>query len=458
MNRADQALEPSMEELLTSIRVIISDASKSGGSQKAAGISQPESGQALKLTAEAEAEPEDVLELTEEQVSPALQVEPLEGPALISVPHFPGPAETAKPDATGEKRVGAAPVEEAGFAVPQGITAPYTSVAAPSRPRGEPRANLPPPSPQPLWSRRDMPRSAGGSRLREDMAQPAGDLRPREEVAPVKSPPGFWPGDIHMPVPEQGPVSLLDAASGRASPEPTGKGARATPALPKHKSPVFERVNKEEAAAVAALAQNLARSAAGALNSTELEDAGEVDFQKLDEASKTNVSEKFADAIERESGNSIGTELPILLDEVFRHDFIRTASASQSKEADDELQAEIDPGASAGQIPRAGQARNVMASGTGPGAGQPRWTDAAPSQEPQHPVQSAAASKGALQPFAQAQLAGHAQTLPISSKNLEDAVREMLRPLLLQWLNENMPRILENAIREEIAIRGIFPK
>ncbi len=41
---------------------------------------------------------------------------------------------------------------------------------------------------------------------------------------------------------------------------------------------------------------------------------------------------------------------------------------------------------------------------------------------------------------------------------LETAVREMLRPLLVQWLNENMPRILENAIREEIAVRGLLPK
>ncbi len=41
---------------------------------------------------------------------------------------------------------------------------------------------------------------------------------------------------------------------------------------------------------------------------------------------------------------------------------------------------------------------------------------------------------------------------------LETAVRELLRPLLVQWLNENMPRILENAIREEIATRGLFPK
>jgi cell pole-organizing protein PopZ len=34
----------------------------------------------------------------------------------------------------------------------------------------------------------------------------------------------------------------------------------------------------------------------------------------------------------------------------------------------------------------------------------------------------------------------------------------MLRPLLVQWLNDNMPRILENAIRDEIQTRGLLPK
>jgi cell pole-organizing protein PopZ len=34
----------------------------------------------------------------------------------------------------------------------------------------------------------------------------------------------------------------------------------------------------------------------------------------------------------------------------------------------------------------------------------------------------------------------------------------MLQPLLAQWLNEHMPRILDKAIRDEIATRGLLPK
>ena len=40
-------------------------------------------------------------------------------------------------------------------------------------------------------------------------------------------------------------------------------------------------------------------------------------------------------------------------------------------------------------------------------------------------------------------------------RTLEDTVREMLRPLLVQWLNENMPRIINEALRDELAAAGL---
>ena len=39
---------------------------------------------------------------------------------------------------------------------------------------------------------------------------------------------------------------------------------------------------------------------------------------------------------------------------------------------------------------------------------------------------------------------------PVSSKSLEDSVKEMLRPMLKQWLDENMQRVLTAALREEL--------
>jgi hypothetical protein len=46
----------------------------------------------------------------------------------------------------------------------------------------------------------------------------------------------------------------------------------------------------------------------------------------------------------------------------------------------------------------------------------------------------------------------HSATAP---RTLEDTVREMLRPLLVQWLNENMPRIINEALRDELAAAGL---
>lgn len=60
--------------------------------------------------------------------------------------------------------------------------------------------------------------------------------------------------------------------------------------------------------------------------------------------------------------------------------------------------------------------------------------------------------------------APHVQTLPVAtlapaqapSRTLEDAVAEMLRPMLQQWVSDNMPRIIEKALRVEVA-RNVKP-
>ncbi|OHB38043.1 MAG: pole-organizing protein PopZ [Phenylobacterium sp. RIFCSPHIGHO2_01_FULL_70_10] len=40
--------------------------------------------------------------------------------------------------------------------------------------------------------------------------------------------------------------------------------------------------------------------------------------------------------------------------------------------------------------------------------------------------------------------------MPHSDRTLEDVVRELLRPLLKQWLDDNLPRIVEASVREEV--------
>jgi cell pole-organizing protein PopZ len=40
--------------------------------------------------------------------------------------------------------------------------------------------------------------------------------------------------------------------------------------------------------------------------------------------------------------------------------------------------------------------------------------------------------------------------MPVN-RSLEDAVADMLRPMLQQWVADNMPRIIERALRNEVA-------
>ena len=41
---------------------------------------------------------------------------------------------------------------------------------------------------------------------------------------------------------------------------------------------------------------------------------------------------------------------------------------------------------------------------------------------------------------------------------LEDSIKELIKPLIVQWLNDNLPRIVERAVREEIADQGLVSR
>jgi len=44
----------------------------------------------------------------------------------------------------------------------------------------------------------------------------------------------------------------------------------------------------------------------------------------------------------------------------------------------------------------------------------------------------------------------HSIPLPATGRTLEDLTRELLRPLLKAWLDENLPRIVESKVAEEV--------
>nr|WP_308238027.1 DUF2497 domain-containing protein [Phenylobacterium sp. J426] len=41
--------------------------------------------------------------------------------------------------------------------------------------------------------------------------------------------------------------------------------------------------------------------------------------------------------------------------------------------------------------------------------------------------------------------------MPREGRTLEDVVRELLTPLLQQWLDENLPRIVQEAVEAEVS-------
>jgi cell pole-organizing protein PopZ len=401
MNRADQAPEPSMEELLASIRLIISDADKRSPLAR-------EPGPSLSIPPAA-AQPsfagDEVLDLTDELVFPEEK-----GSMPMPAGPEPTPRQLSEPLQSSEARNRAAV-----------RPAPAGSSAAG---RADPAAGQAPS--RPIWSRREVP--FPGAPFEFPMS------KPRQDPGQAKSPSRSWSGDIQMAVPEQGPVSLVSSAEQ----EPPGLGeaatdsARAEAALGGDHSQTGG-LEEDGEASVAALAHKLARSAVGSMDASELATAQDVDFEHIDENSRAEVTEKFADAIERENAALNKPALPSLLDEVLRQDFRRESFAAGN---DQELP---EPAALKGS--------------PDPIRFASRHSSATKEEKLAQP------SPATVQPVAQSQalVPAQAPTPAQPIRSLEDAVREMLRPLLVQWLNENMPRILESAIREEIAARGLIP-
>ncbi|MGA7457188.1 MAG: DUF2497 domain-containing protein, partial [Methyloceanibacter sp.] len=45
---------------------------------------------------------------------------------------------------------------------------------------------------------------------------------------------------------------------------------------------------------------------------------------------------------------------------------------------------------------------------------------------------------------------GHHDYASVAPRTLEDSVKDMLRPMLRKWLDENMSRVLTSALRDEL--------
>jgi uncharacterized protein len=486
MNRADQAPEPSIEELLASIRLIISDADKQDPGQREPRALASPVGEGPSLYVPGEVSADEVFDLTDELVPLIEGVRPQPGshqPVTRLQPSFES------------RRGGQMPPAEANGAQARGMHEPPAHALRPEQRRPAQQAA----ASKNAWSRREQPIDAAHS--------PVAAGAPGQDQIAARSPARNWNGDVQMPVPEQGPVSLFPAPGGKGQPERPGTGggnAAGNQGGGSAQQQAEAQGGRGEQAEVAALVERLARSAIGVLEASELENATQVDFEQLDAASKAEVAEKFANAIESaahavqeglnppEKGQvkQAGPQEPPAAKVPAAEAPERGKEASQEPKAEDIAKAVA---AAKTEANAEAPAKSEAEAGT-PAKPQPKMAPAGPAQaaarpdvepvkaaSPAEPVQVqarpaaepaaaqavAVAAKPAAAPApfvlpqtAQAQYVGPSQP-PVPTQEggaLESVVREMLRPMLVQWLNENMPRILENAIRDEIATRGLLPK
>lgn len=466
MNRTEQASEPTMEEILASIRLIISDDSKKA---LPAREDQPQRGPAPLPDAAAaplNALPaEDVLDLTDELVFPEERPAPA---AASSVAPRSSHAAAAASDARGEgsdedETVPALPSQPLQPAEAQPSLAPLRAAPeARSDFMQRPAAQSPS---RTIWSRRELPGSPA----------PVAAAAPRfsQEPAPSRQPQKSWAQDIHMAIPDRGPISLIPGQIQAEAPEPEAAKPSLSEVEEESAGALPGGLGDKEEAGVAALTEDLIRSAVSAMDAEELAAAADFDFGEIDGDRKAEVTEKFASVLEREQDSRDKGPLPTLLDEMLRQDFInkpgthaepdpRSDSGEEPDSTHDErvaaFKSRFDSWSSAtGTAPQSRQAEPHQAS-TAPHAAEAPAEDkmAAPAQVKPVAVQPApiaVAVPVAVQPVVSAVAVEPAA--PSAGRTLEDAVRDMLRPLLVQWLNENMPRILESAIREEVATRGL---
>ncbi len=437
MNRADQAPEPSIEELLASIRLIISDADKQVSFPREPRGMGAMAGASAAAASSGEVAADEVFDLTDELVFPEEQIGVQAGAPQAGMRGQPGPeVYSGQPPHPGSRR-GA--FQDAGQVL-----------------RAEARQGGQAATAQAVWSRREPHGDAA-----QEMAAP----RHRQEPPAPRPQARNWAGDIQMPVSEQGPVPLFPTPHGNTGGEaPAEAVAEVYPA----------EARGEGEVAVAVLAQRLARSAMGVLEASELETAKQVDFEHINAQSKAAVAERFADAIEvvahtveedaellevvdaqaaaeqaqkqQQAAKSGNAPAPAVAAEEAKNASVPKPEAPAKVEAKPEAAARPEPVQQAPAKPER--------------APEPAPATAAREEKPGSVAPAAPAAATAPAPVAQAQFMG-AAPMPGSAPSggpLETAVRDMLRPLLVQWLNENMPRILENAIREEIAVRGLLPK
>jgi cell pole-organizing protein PopZ len=512
MSRVEKAAEPSMEEILASIRKIISE--EPAGTRPTppqanavlqAKVDQPSASR--KVTAQPSGLDDVLDDLGEARSSKPAAQSPLRRPPSNGAEEPAGWSFTRTPTADGK----GVPVETANGgrqpAAPQLDTSrpftlnpPVTVTAglAPEAPRratdlgavvpgrteqgtepqralldldlrAERRGLAAPGTPLPAAPQKDAaPKDKADAVLSREpaLAVPhttvpfSGIVNPTPSTpvgSPLK-PPGQMNGSINgsaahadkpallPPAPELPPTKPLEAQARDVRTDPVPQGKPAAPAAPVANSPtpagLMTRVvagavssanSGKPAAAPADPIANAGKPAATASNAQPQIGAAS-GAKNMSSAAKPTPSAPAADTGSERASAPGGV------------------NGSSHKPAAPESQINGEQGSATAPQPAAGERHPLLVP-----AGAPASAEAAPVSAPSAPISPAPA------PMAPATVqtplvAAAAQVLAPASassvdgvRTLEDTVAELLRPMLRQWLDANMPRIVEKALRVELA-------
>ncbi len=468
MKMSDQAQEPSMEELLATIRRIVADddqphptAPKSGpreprlatdaprqpGVRIPAPVETPAPAPASVAPSGGEALEMEILELTEEfLVSEDDGGFFAEGAQEDYEPPHPGrrlPADLDRPlMAEGERRVwdeqppiNASPRPAAEPSLPPadraGDMAPQTSAQSHYTPRRPVAAERERPPMRPAWSARDLtpPRPAPAGDHAARRPSPPASETPSEPASLWQSAPEneTWPDNVQIPVPPSGPAAPFPIAEQGSAP-----GLHARQESPRQQ---------------AALEPSAGRAYTAATVSSRI--AAPVTGDGSAEFTPASLARRAAPA-----GTEPGPEAnePPAAPRYVQDMAQKIARAAISGLGDKELAQANRPSLAAEK----GAALAGVAASLAHALTERAVT---PEAMPEHgdrsdPVQ-AKAEAAAAEAVAPEEPQGQPQPVQTQARkaNLEESFKELLRPMLEEWLNENMPRLLEEAIAEEVRKR-----
>ncbi len=555
MRKPEQAPEPSIEEILASIRRIIAD---DGPAVVAA---EPEEepaampgvgerrGRPYQSRSRGEPRTEDeVLELTEDfmlaEEAPAVALQEPEEPAEVMVngtygdrfgarayhdpyddtaasaapapssPTFPAPAAAAAPAEASQVKTGEGDQPSHGIAnVMAEVQRIVEGGAAAEKPGpaetssggwGKPDVEALNPGSAPRqaasrWSARQQVSEApkppvqetpptSGRFLRHDPALSRNAGAPRQPAFGSRD---SWSRGVQMPVPDEGPAMPFGRDDGEEIAEPAASAQSASASPEMTQSPAKQAQSQSPEAGNPAQpgfqmhAERLAERAVKDFASDRLGAEPPVaDFLKSDRPLMEAITNTLADALTRSVSESEAAEdaappLEDLGDDTPPVEAQAETSGTTAAEAFNiPKPVNMEGGFVAPKPSVSPQAGPVAAEPETPELPREEPEDLAPAFRPRHagspyrptgivespvmPQIPAAPGQMTARPasgFGASREMG-IERLQASSapKTLEDTVREMLRPLLVQWLNENMPRIINDALREELASAGLMPR